>query len=77
MTREIFNHGIEELQIAFPLFEMTKARAEVWYKYSSYLTDEKWKEKIANCIRDCYKNSPVLADIIDKKGDKNNDYFRA
>ncbi len=71
MKKEIFNKGIEELQLAFPQMEMTKKRAEIWYKYSKDLTDEKWVKKIANCIQNCYKNSPVLADILNIKEDKN------
>ena len=69
MNKETFNKGIEELQLAFPQMEMTKERAEIWYKYSNYLTNEGWEQKVWDCIQNCYKPIPVLADILNKNKD--------
>jgi len=67
LLKEIFNKGIEEMIKAFIGFEMTKERANIWYKYSKDLTDSQWKGKIENCIRFC-RRIPTLADILDFKG---------
>ena len=74
LSKEAFNTGIEELKVIFPELEMTKKRAELWYKYSEKLEDDQWKEKITNCIRYCAKRIPLLADILDKDGNYKNDY---
>jgi len=71
MTKEIFKNGIKELLIAFPKMEVNKKRMDVWYKYSRHLTDDKWQEKIKNCVSNCFKYEPMLADILDK----NNNYI--
>ena len=67
MRKELFNKGIEELQEVFTGFEITKERAEIWYKYSKHLEDYMWEKKIASCIKGCRK-IPTLADILDIKG---------
>ena len=67
LLKEIFNKGIEEMIKAFIGFEMTKERANIWYKYSKDLTDSQWKGKIENCIRFC-RRIPTLADLLDFKG---------
>ncbi|MBA7478842.1 hypothetical protein ES707_14270 [subsurface metagenome] len=66
LLRRIFEEGLVEIEIAFSNFEMTKKRADIWYKYCKDLTDEDWKEKIKNCIKGCRK-IPTLADILDWK----------
>jgi len=67
LLRKMFEEGLEEIEIAFKNFEMTKRRADIWYKYSKDLTDSQWKGKIESCIRFCRK-IPTLADILDLKG---------
>ncbi len=67
LLRRIFEEGLVEIEITFSNFEMTKKRADIWYKYSKYLTDDQWKEKIKDCLCFCRK-IPTLADILDLKG---------
>lgn len=67
LSKEVFKKGIEDLRLAFPEFEMTKERAELWYNNSCELFDREWQDKITNCIRYCIKKSPLLADILDLK----------
>ena len=67
LLKKIFNEGLVEIEIAFSNFEMTKKRADIWYKYSKHLTDDVWKSKIKNCIKGCRK-IPTLADILDLQG---------
>ena len=67
LSKEIFKKGLEELEIAFSGFIMTKRKADIWYKYSKDLTDSKWEKKIENCIKFCRK-IPTLADILDLSG---------
>ena len=74
LSKEVFKEGIEELKTIFPELEMTKKRAELWYRYSEKLEDDQWKDKIANCIKYCAKRAPLLADILDKDGNYKNDY---
>jgi len=64
MDKVIFDKGLEDFLIAFPNVKMTKNRAEVWYKYCKFLTDEEWLDKISNCIKYCCKSEPVLGDIM-------------
>jgi len=71
MNRKIFNDGIAELLISFPKMTMNRKRADIWYKYSKHITDDKWQEKIKNCVSNCFKYEPMLADILDK----NNNYI--
>ncbi len=67
LSKDVFKKGLDEIQVAFDNFTMTKEKASVWYKYASYLTDEEFKKKIQNCIKGC-RRTPTLADIIDFKG---------
>ena len=67
VSKEFFKKGIEELEIAFDNFMMTKARANVWYKYSKDLTNDNWLRKIENCIKYCRKTT-TFADILDLNG---------
>ncbi len=72
LNEKLFDKGLEEIEIAFTNFFMTKERAKVWYKYSKDLEDSKWQKKIKNCIKGCRK-IPTLADILDIKGYFSND----
>jgi len=74
LDRKVFDDGIEELIVAFPGFEMVEAKADLWYKYSKYLTDKQWIRKISECIINC-NYTPTLADVLNRKEDS--DYFRA
>ena len=67
LSKKIFDDGLEEIEIAFNGFTMTKQRADIWYKYSKHLEDSMWEKKIASCIKGCRK-VPTLADILDIKG---------
>ena len=67
LLRKMFEEGLEEIEIAFKNFEMTKRRADIWYKYCKDLTNDNWNKKIKNCIRFCRK-IPTLADILDLSG---------
>ena len=64
LSIKTFNDSINDLKIAFPELEMTKERAQLWYRYSKHLEDREFKEKISSCIQYCNKNIPLLADII-------------
>ena len=64
LSIKTFNDSINDLKIAFPELEMTKERAQLWYRYSKHSEDSKFKEKISSCIQYCNKNIPLLADII-------------
>jgi len=67
LSRKIFDDGLEEIENSFDGFIMTKTKADIWYRYCNYLSDQDFKVKIKNCIRGCRRN-PTLADIIDWKG---------
>lgn len=67
LSRKVFEQGLEEIENSFSGFSMTKIKADIWYKYSKYITNEDWLIKIENCIKGCNKN-PTLADIIDWRG---------
>jgi hypothetical protein len=67
LSREIFEQGLEEVEVAFSGFVMTKIKADIWYKYSKDLTSEQWLKKISNCIKGCAR-IPTLADILDWRG---------
>ena len=67
ISKEIFKKGLEELEIAFSNFIMTKEKANIWYKYSKDLTNDNWLRKIENCIKYCRK-TPTFADILDLNG---------
>ncbi len=67
LNKELFKNGLEELQNAFSRFELDEKKIKIWYKYSKYLTDGQWEEKIEKCIRFCRK-IPTLADILDLSG---------
>jgi len=68
LTTKVFNDGIDDLKLAFPELEMTKKRAQLWYRFLSQLTDAEWEEKIGNCIKHCIKRAPLIADILDEEG---------
>ena len=67
LSRKVFEKGLTEIEEVFINFEMTKERADIWYKYSKHLEDYIWEKKIASCIKGCRK-IPTLADILDIKG---------
>lgn len=67
LSKKLFRNGLEELQNAFSRFELDENKIKIWYKYSKYLTDSQWKEKIEKCIRFCRK-IPTLADVLDLSG---------
>lgn len=67
LSKETFKKGLEEIEIAFTGFVMTKPKADIWYKYSNHLSDRNWLDKIANCIKGCSR-IPTLADILDWRG---------
>jgi len=67
LLRKIFEEGLVEIEVTFSNFEMTKKRADIWYKYSRHLTNNIWQDKIKNCIKGCRK-IPTLADILDLQG---------
>jgi len=66
LSRKVFEKGLTEIETVFHAFEMTKERADIWYKYSKDLKDDEWIEKVGNCIRGCHR-TPTLADILDAK----------
>ena len=65
MDRKVFDDGIAEIITAFNM-EMTKEKADIWYKHSRDLEENEWNIKVENCIRNCHR-IPTLADILDKK----------
>lgn len=67
LSKEIFKKGLEEIEVAFSGFIMTKRKADIWYKYSQNIIDSEWLKKIANCIKGCSR-IPTLADILDWRG---------
>ena len=78
MDRKLFDDGLELILVAFPGMEMTKERAGVWYDtVKNDMSDKDWGRRVVNCIKNCHKNIPVLADIVDSKGLNCDDYFRA
>ena len=74
MDRKVFEDGLEELSKAFTGLEMNPAKADVWYNHSKQLPDEVWNKKISICIKRCFKFAPVLADILDEKGNYDNGF---
>lgn len=67
LSRKTFEVGLDELEKAFNNFDMTKERADIWFKYSCYLDNDQWERKIKNTIKGCHR-VPTLADILDVKG---------
>jgi len=46
LSKEFFKKGLEELEIAFSNFIMTKEKANIWYKYSKDLMLANGRKKL-------------------------------
>lgn len=74
LDRKVFDDGIEEILVAFNGLEMNEAKADVWYNHSKQVSNEAWNKKVSICIKRCFKSAPVLADILDEKGNYDNGF---